>query len=52
MSDKKAKRIFVEIDDELVNITDLDREDYEDFLEIMHKLRMVYITTVRFKNKK
>jgi len=39
---KKAGAIYIELDGELTNITELDREEYEQFLEIMEKLRIAY----------
>lgn len=38
----KFTKIMVEIDKELVNITDLPENEYELFLELTHKLRQVY----------
>ena len=36
MSNKKAGRIFIELDGEITDISTLEKEDYEDFLEMMH----------------
>lgn len=48
----KLKRIYIEVEDddgntELSNIRDLDKKDYEQFLEMMHGLRLAYITSMR-----
>ena len=40
------------LDGELTNITSLDREDYEQFLEITHALRLSYITLMKQANVK
>lgn len=44
-------KIFVEKNGELINITSLPREEYEDFLESMHRLRIAYIATIRYFDK-
>jgi len=46
MSNKKFGRIFIELDGDLTDISGLDKEDYEDFLEMIHRLRIAYITTI------
>ena len=38
----KFTKIMVEIDNELVNITDLPKDEYELFLELTDKLRQGY----------
>lgn len=48
MSNLKLKGIYVKLETEDgeikdVHISDLDREDYEDFLETINKIRMAYI---------
>jgi hypothetical protein len=52
MSKNRLKSIYIEVENEsneteLVNIRELDREDYEQFLEMMHGLRLAYITAMR-----
>jgi len=47
MSNKKAGKIFIELDGELTDISTLDKEDYEEFLEMMHRLRVAYITIIK-----
>jgi hypothetical protein len=52
MKDIKLKGIYIEIEkedgsNEMVSIRDLDRPDYEQFLEMMHGLRLAYITSMR-----
>jgi hypothetical protein len=45
MEEKLFTKIMVEIKGGvMVNITDLPKEHYEEFLELMHKLRLAYIT--------
>jgi len=46
---KKAGAIYIELDGELTNITELDREEYEQFLEIMEKLRIAYNILINHK---
>jgi len=44
MKEKTFSRIMVEIKGGIiVNITDLPKEQYEEFLEIMHQVRLAYI---------
>lgn len=52
MSNNRIKGIYVEVDTEdgsekKIHIRELDREDYEQFLEMMHGLRLAYITSMR-----
>lgn len=52
MSKVKLKGIYAELEDEngntqMTHIRELDREDYEQFLEMMHGLRLAYITSMR-----
>lgn len=35
-------KIYVELDNKLVNITDLDKEFYEEFLNLMINLKSIY----------
>lgn len=38
-------KILLEIDgNDVVDITDLPKQDYEDFLELTHRLRLAYIS--------
>jgi hypothetical protein len=44
MEEKLFSKIMVEIKGgAIVNITDLPKEQYEQFLEIMHQVRIAYI---------
>ena len=44
MKEKLFSKIMVEIKGgAIVNITDLPKEQYEQFLEIMHQVRIAYI---------
>ena len=52
MKNIKLKGIYIEVENEdgsnkKISIRDLDREDYEQFLEMMHGLRLAYITSMR-----
>lgn len=52
MSKNRIKGIYVEVETdenkiERIHIKELDREDYEQFLEMMHGLRLAYITSMR-----
>jgi hypothetical protein len=52
MSKAKFKGLYVELEIEdgttqMTNIRELDRDDYEQFLEMMHGLRLAYITSMR-----
>lgn len=52
MSKNRLKNIYIEVENEsneteLIHIRDLDKEDYEQFLEMMHGLRLAYITSMR-----
>ena len=52
MSKNRIKGIYVEVETEdgsekKIHIRELDREDYEQFLEMMHGLRLAYITSMR-----
>jgi hypothetical protein len=40
--DKKIDGIFVEINNELINITDLSKEEYEEFLVLVNNLKLIY----------
>jgi len=45
---KKIKAIYVEYDDaRLFNITDLHKPEYEEFLDLMHRLNIAYETILR-----
>ena len=52
MSKNKLKGIYIEVETEsneteMIHIRELDKEDYENFLEMMHGLRLAYITSMR-----
>ena len=52
MSKNKFKGIYIEVETEsneteMIHIRELDKEDYENFLEMMHGLRLAYITSMR-----
>ncbi len=52
MKNIKLKGIYIEVENEdgsneMISIRDLGREDYEQFLEMMHGLRLAYITSMR-----
>ena len=48
MAGKKIKAIYVEYDDARVfNITDLERAQYEEFIELTEKLRLMYESLMR-----
>ena len=52
MSNNRIKGIYVEVETEdgsekKIHIRELDREDYEQFLEMMYGLRLAYITSMR-----
>ena len=52
MSKNRLKNIYIEVENEsneteLIHIRELDKEDYEHFLEMMHGLRLAYITSMR-----
>jgi hypothetical protein len=52
MKNIKLKGIYIEVENEdgsneKISIRDLGREDYEQFLEMMHGLRLAYITSMR-----
>ena len=47
----KFTKIMVEIDKELVNITDLPKHEYELFLELTHQLRYAY-ESIKFNKKR
>lgn len=52
MSKNRLKGIYIEVETEsneteMIHIRDLDKEDYENFLEMMHGLRLAYITSMR-----
>ena len=54
MSNLKLKGIYVKLETEDgeikdVHISDLDREDYEDFLETINKIQMAYISLTQHK---
>ena len=44
-------KVMVEIHGALVNITDLPKEHYENFLELMHNLRIAYKVILENKGK-
>lgn len=51
MSKNRLKGIYLEVETEtgeiqMNHIRDLDKEDYEQFLEMMHGLRLAYITAM------
>ena len=39
--------IYIKVNDELIDITTLPREEYEEFLESMHRLRLAYMSAIR-----
>lgn len=48
MAGKRIKAIFVEYDDATIfNITDLERTQYEEFIELTEKLRLMYQSLIR-----
>lgn len=52
MSKNRLKGIYIEVENEsnepeMIHIRDLDKEDYENFLEMMYGLRLAYITSMR-----
>ena len=50
MAGKKIKAIYVEYEDATVfNITDLERAQYEDFIELSQKLKNMYESLIREK---
>ena len=50
MAGKKIKAIYVEFDDATIfNVTDLEKTQYEDFIELTHQLRLMYHTLMREK---
>ena len=47
MKEKTFSKIMVEIKGGIiVNITDLPKDKYEEFLEIMHQVRLTYIAII------
>ena len=50
----KIKRILLDVDgkEEPIDITDLQQEDYEEFLELMQKLYIGYYSILNKKNIK
>jgi len=42
----KITNILVEKDNKLIPIKDLPKIEYEEFLELIHRLRLAYITVV------
>ena len=53
MSDPKIQKvtgIYIELDGkEKINIRDLSKIDYENFLESMNNIRMAYLTLTRYE---
>jgi hypothetical protein len=50
----KFENVYVEYNGKLVNVNTLPKEEYEYFLELMHRVRLAYITLTRLvepKNK-
>ena len=43
---RRFSNILIEIDGELVQLRDLPKHEYEEFLEVMHRLRLAYISVV------
>lgn len=43
----KFGNVFVEYNNKLVNINTLPKEEYEYFLELIHRARLAYITLTR-----
>jgi hypothetical protein len=43
---KNIDKVFVEVDGKLINIRDLEKEQYEQFLEHMNALRIAYFITI------
>lgn len=43
---RRFSNILIEIDGELVQLRDLPKHEYEEFLEDMHKLRLAYISVM------
>lgn len=41
---RRFSNVLVEIDGEIIPIRDLPKHEYEEFLNDMHKLRLVYIS--------
>ena len=39
----KFGKIYIELNDELVDITDLDKDNYEEFLDLMTSVKLSYI---------
>ena len=39
---KKLGKIFIEVDGELINVVDLEKEEYEKFLEIVKIFSALY----------
>lgn len=50
MADKKLGRVLLELDGELIPMNELEKKDYEDFLEFMNQLRLAYIAVVSKRN--
>jgi hypothetical protein len=44
--EKQIENVFVEIDGNLIPIRELSKSQYETFLEIIHRIRLAYITTI------
>lgn len=52
MKDIKLKGIYIEVENEnnstdMISIRDLNKDDYEQFLEMVYGLRLAYITSMR-----
>jgi len=49
IKENKLGKIFIEVDDELVGISDLQKEQYEEFLGIINNVRLLYIAATTKK---
>lgn len=52
MKNIKLKGIYIEVENEnnstdMISIRDLNKDDYEQFLEMVYGLRLAYITSMR-----
>ena len=43
MTEKIFDKILVELDGKTIDIVDLPQDKYEQFLELMHQIRLAYI---------
>jgi len=48
----KDDEILIKRGEQLIPIRDLSKKEYEEFLELMNKLRMTYIALIRDYQKK